>query len=70
MRAHVAARHDDILRRPVRAGLERAPAWWEPRILLAHEAFHVDRWRPGEYAMLREAIQATLQANERDALVR
>jgi len=28
---------------------------------------HVERWPAGEYAMLREAIQATLQANERDA---
>jgi NitT/TauT family transport system ATP-binding protein len=28
---------------------------------------HVERWQEGEYAILREAIQATLQANERDA---
>src|SRR3954451_19665345 len=28
---------------------------------------HVERWPAGEYAMLREEIQATLQANERDA---
>jgi NitT/TauT family transport system ATP-binding protein len=28
---------------------------------------HVDRWAESEYALLREAIQATLQSNERDA---
>jgi NitT/TauT family transport system ATP-binding protein len=28
---------------------------------------HVERWPAGEYAVLREAIQATLQANEQDA---
>jgi NitT/TauT family transport system ATP-binding protein len=28
---------------------------------------HVNRWQEGEYAVLREAIQATLQSNEQDA---
>ena len=28
---------------------------------------HVDRWRGEEYAVLREAIQSTLQSNEQDA---
>ena len=28
---------------------------------------HVNRWQEGEYAGLREAIQATLQSNEQDA---
>jgi NitT/TauT family transport system ATP-binding protein len=28
---------------------------------------HVDRWQANEYAVLREAIQATLQSNEQDA---
>jgi NitT/TauT family transport system ATP-binding protein len=27
---------------------------------------HVDRWRAEEYAVLREAIQSTLQSNEQD----
>jgi NitT/TauT family transport system ATP-binding protein len=28
---------------------------------------HVERWQESEYGVLREAIQATLQSNERDA---
>jgi NitT/TauT family transport system ATP-binding protein len=28
---------------------------------------HVNRWQEGEYTVLREAIQATLQSNEQDA---
>jgi NitT/TauT family transport system ATP-binding protein len=28
---------------------------------------HVNGWQEGEYAVLREAIQATLQSNEQDA---
>ena len=28
---------------------------------------HVERWDKRDYAMLREAIQATLQSNEPDA---
>ena len=31
---------------------------------------HVARWQPAEFAMLREAIQATLQTNEPDPRLR